>query len=287
MKFAVQRCCTTSVFLKEYESSTDLVLKKLGVEFLDIKEFNCCGYPLKNVNFKAHVLASARNLALAEREKVHILTFCNCCYGTLKSANHDLKQNAALRDHINGSLEKEGLRYDGGVEVWHLLEVFYKYVGVENIKEKLVKSFKGVKIAAQYGCHLLRPSKILQFDDPLAPSIFEELVHITGAETVPWQMKLECCGSPLWGIEDDLSMKLTEKKILDAKRAGADFLCAACPYCQIQFDRVQKIVYSNNGDGLSSIVYTQLLALSMGVEGKTVGLPGNEAELNSITCFLS
>ena len=96
MKLALQRCCTTPIFLKQYETSTDAVLGRLGVELTD-KALNCCGYPLKNYNYKAHVLASARNLSIAEKRKVNIMTFCNCCYGTLKEVNHRLKEDRTLQ----------------------------------------------------------------------------------------------------------------------------------------------------------------------------------------------
>ena len=110
MKFALFRCCPTSVYLKQYESSTDAVLTRLGVGVVDIPEFNCCGYPLKNYDFKAYVLSSARNLCLAEKRNLNILTLCNCCYGSLKYADHLMREDASIRDDINTTLQKEGLK---------------------------------------------------------------------------------------------------------------------------------------------------------------------------------
>lgn len=289
MKFALQRCCTTPIFLKQYESSTDAVLGKLGVGLVDIKDFNCCGYPLKNFNFKAHVLASARNLSLAEKRELNIITLCNCCYGSLKHVNHLMKEDTSLKSEMNITLEKEGLRYDGGIEVKHLLEIFFRDIGIEHLKERVVKTFKGLKIATHYGCHILRPRRIMQFDDAFSPSIFDKLVEITGAESIAWSSKLECCGSPMLGINDELSMDLTETKIKDARRSGADFLCVACPYCQLQFDRVQRMLHSkrrSNGQ-LPSILFTQLLGLSLGIDSETLGMDRNELSLRGILDFLS
>ncbi|HIJ57714.1 MAG TPA: disulfide reductase, partial [Deltaproteobacteria bacterium] len=121
MEYALLRCCVTTASLKQYELSTDAVLGKLGVDLVDTKEFNCCGYPLKNVNFKAHALLSARNLSLAERSNLNITSLCNCCYGSVKHIDHLMKEDTAFRNEINAKLEKEGLRYDCGVEVKHLL----------------------------------------------------------------------------------------------------------------------------------------------------------------------
>jgi len=288
MNYAVQRCCTTPVFLKQYESSTDAVLKSLGVELTDIQGFGCCGYPLKNFNYKAYILSSAKNLALAEKSKLDILTFCNCCYGSLKHAAYHLERDGAVKDDINVKLKKEGLAFTGAAQIRHLLGILFKDVGIERIQERIVKSFEGLKVATHYGCHLLRPRQIVQFDNPLSPSIFDQLVKVTGAESIPWPRKLDCCGSPMWGIHDELSMDLAEKKIMSAMKSGADLLCVACPYCQLQFDRVQKM-HLTKGNGhrvLPSILYTQLLGLSLGIDSKTLGIHQNELDPNGATAFI-
>lgn len=288
MKFAILRCCTTPIFLKQYESSTNAVLNRLGVNLVDIREFNCCGYPLKNSNFEAYMLCSARNLSLAEKQNLDIMTICNCCYGTMKHVNHVMKESASTKEQINKTLEKEGLSYHGNTEVKHLFDVLYNDVGVERIKEKIVNTFSDVKIAAHYGCHILRPRQIVQFDDPIAPSIFDRLLEITGAESVPWPAKLKCCGSPLLGIDDDLSLDLTEKKIKDARQSGADYLCIACSYCQLQFDRVQKMLISkrNMTYSVPSILYTQLIGLSLGIDENELGIDQNELDTSGIRNYM-
>jgi heterodisulfide reductase subunit B len=289
MKIALQRCCTTPAFLRQYETSTNAVLEKMGVELVDVDGLNCCGYPIKNFDFKAHVLASARNLSLTEREGLNLMTLCNCCYGTLRHVDHLLKQDDSLREEINESLFKEGLEYNNQVQVKPLLEVFYRDIGLKETEEKLVRRFEGLKIATHYGCHLLRPRQIVQFDNPQAPTIFDKLVEITGAESIPWPSKLECCGSPMYGIDDDLSMDLTEKKVSDARQSGAHFLCAACCFCQLQFDRVQKSMIAQRGENhnLPSILYTQLLGLSLGIDLEELGLEKNEMDATGITDFLN
>jgi heterodisulfide reductase subunit B len=133
----------------------------------------------------------------------------------------------------------------------------------------------------------LRPSKITGFDDPVAPSIFDKLVQITGAKSVDWTRKLECCGAPVLGVNDDLSMNLTKKKILSGKEAGADYLCSACPYCHLQFDTVQKMMVSKNGtDPLASVLYPQLLGLCMGMDEKTLGIGMNQLDITGVPSFL-
>lgn len=287
MKFALFIGCNIPARLTQYESSARAVLRKLDVGLVDIKAFNCCGYPLRNIDHQAFLLSSARNLALAAKESLNIISLCKCCYGSLKKADHLLKENASLRGEINGILNTEGLKYDGNIEVKHLLSVLYHEVGIEAIKEKIEKTFEGLKIATHYGCHALRPSKIVQFDDPVAPSIFDRLVEATGAKSIDWAAKLDCCGGPLLGINDELSMDLTEKKLVSGKQSDADCLCTACPYCQMQFDNVQKMILSIRGTDhhIPSLLYSQLLGLSMGIERDLLGLEMNELTVDNLDDF--
>jgi len=157
-------------------------------------------------------------------------------------------------------------------------------VGVEAIKKKIAKKFKGLKIAAHYGCHALRPSQVVQFDDPATPSIFDQLVEATGAESIAWPMRLECCGAPLLGAHDELSTQFTLKKLKNGRESGADYLCTACTYCQIQFDTVQQMILSPRGlnHPLPSILYPQLLGLSMGIDPETLGLKMNKIPISEI-----
>ena len=284
MKFALFLGCQIPVRLKQYETSSKAILERLGVGLVDIEEFNCCGYPLRNIQFKAFLLASARNLSLAEKKKLDVMTLCQCCYGTLKKANFLLRENASLRKEVNAVLEREGLPYEGEVEVKDLLYVLHQEVGVEAIKKKIAKTFKGLKIAAHYGCHALRPSQVVRFDDPVTPSIFDQLVEATGAESIAWPMRLECCGAPLWGIHDELSTEITLKKLKNGRESGADYLCTACTYCQIQFDTVQQMILSQRGlnHPLPSILYPQLLGLSMGINSETLGLKMNKIPISEV-----
>ena len=284
MKFALFLGCQIPARLKQYETSSRAILERLGVGLVDIEEFNCCGYPLRNIEFKAFLLSSARNLALAEKKKLDVMTLCQCCYGSLKKASVLLKENPSLCKEMNAVLEREGLRYEGEVEVKHLLYVLHQEVGVEVIKKNISKTLKGLKIAAHYGCHALRPSQVVRFDNPVGPSIFEELVEATGAESISWPMRLECCGAPLWGINDELSMDLTLKKLNDGRESGAKYLCVACPYCHLQFDTVQKKILAQRGMNppLPSILYPQLLGLSLGMDGEVLGLKMNQIPCSGI-----
>jgi heterodisulfide reductase subunit B len=287
MKLALFRCCGTSIFLKQYETSTDAVLKALDVDLVNIREFNCCGYPLKNFRHDAFLLSSARNLSLAEKAQLDIMTLCNCCYGSLRHVSRSLGEDDSKREEINGLLQKEGLRYAEGVQIRHVLDVLHSEIGLQAIQRKIARNLKGLKIALHHGCHLLRPREVTGFDTPGNPTRFKDLVEVTGATCVPWTSSLECCGSPLWGVDNELSMDLTEKKIQGAKEAGADFFCVACPFCQLQFDRVQRILAQRRGleATLPSLLYTQLLGISLGIDEHALGITRNELDCRSVLNF--
>ncbi|UCG65195.1 MAG: CoB--CoM heterodisulfide reductase iron-sulfur subunit B family protein [Deltaproteobacteria bacterium] len=289
MKFAIFLGCNIPARLKQYESSARAVLEKLGVELIEIKEFNCCGYPIRNIDFRASMLSAARNLALAETQGLNMMVLCKCGFGMLKKAHHSMKENASLGKELNNTLKKEGLEFKGNIEIKHLLSVLYHDVGLDAIKEKIARPYKELKIATHYGCHALRPSEIVQFDDPVNPTLFDKLVEATGAESIFWQSRLDCCGAPLLGTNDVLSMDLAEKKLMDAKQSGAHYLCNACPYCHIQFDTVQSIINSERGGNhlLPSILYPQLLGLSLGIDGAPLGLGTNQIDITSIEGFFS
>ncbi len=264
-KYALFLGCNIPARVRQYVDSTLAVLERLGVGIVDIPMFNCCGYPMRNFDQTAFLLSSARNLALAEKKGLDMLVMCNCCYGSLKKAEYVINEEGRQREKINRLLARDNLEFQGKIQVKHLLSVLYVDVGAEMIQTKISQPFGDLKIGVHYGCHALRPSKVTQFDDPVAPSLFDELVELTGAKSVDWPTRLECCGAPLTGVNDHLAMSLARKKLSDVRQAGAEYLCTACPFCYMQFDAAGE----NKG---STMLYPQLLGLSMGIERERLGI---------------
>ena len=288
MKYALFLGCNIPARVVQYETAARAVMKKLGIQLVDNRDFKCCGYPVRNLDRKAFLLSASENLARAEKMGLNMVALCKCCFGSLKEAEHFLKEEGDLQEEIKHALSQKKLRYEGKFEVKHFLSVLYHDVGLDEIKNSISQSYKGLKIATHYGCHALRPSKVTQFDDPVAPSLFDKLVEVTGAQSIDYKSKLECCGAPVMGVNDDLSMDITAKKLTNGKKAGADYLCAACPYCQLQFDQVQQMMISQNGgEALASIVYPQLLGLCLGVDEDTLGIHMNQIDITEITSFLN
>jgi len=288
MKFALFEGCNIPARVKQYADATQAVFNKLDIELIEIADFNCCGYPVRNVDQRAFVLSAAKNLALAETAGLDIMAMCKCCYGSLKKAEDVLNRDQHLKKEVNALLAKEKLHYEGHVRVNHLLTVLHGDVGLEALKPLILKTYNGLQIAASYGCHALRPSRVTDFDDPVAPTLFDELVEITGAYSVDWSRKLDCCGAPLTGINDRLAMDMALNKITSAREAGAQYLCTACPYTHLQFDWVQNEMAANSQgwEPLAAILYPQLLGLCMGIDEETLGLSKNRLGLAEISSFL-
>lgn len=281
--------CNIPARVQQYEIAARAVLSRVDVGLKDFRDFNCCGYPMRNTDEPAYLLSAAKNLALAEKAGMDILTLCKCCFGNLKIAAHRLSEDENLRAEMNKQLDSHGLAFKGNIEIKHFLSVLHQDVGIDALKEKITLPYEKLNIATHYGCHALRPSEITQFDDPVAPTLFDELVSVTRAKSVDWQTRLECCGAPLTGINDDLSRNLTRRKINDGISAGAHYFCAACPWCHIQFDTVQHAMMSDNGNKpvLASILYPQLLGLSMGIRAEALGIGKNRIDISGITSYLS
>ncbi len=266
MKYALFLGCKIPSALPAYERSTRAVLGHLGVTLVDL-EFNCCGYPARSFSRDAFVVAAARNLALAEHAGLDILTPCTCCFGTLRHAIRFLREDDGLRARVAQALAAEGLSWSGQAEVEHLLPVLAREVGLPALSAAVRTPRTGLRVAAQYGCHALRPSGVTGFD--MAPTIFETLIRAAGATPVDWPRRLECCGDPLHDANAPLSEHMTHAKIADALESGAEVLCTACPHCHLRIDAAQA---ATGEPSLRTLLYTQLLGAAMGLPAQSLGL---------------
>ncbi|MBU1566993.1 MAG: CoB--CoM heterodisulfide reductase iron-sulfur subunit B family protein [Proteobacteria bacterium] len=277
MKYAFFQGCNIPIRIQQYATSTTAVLAKFGIEIEVLPEFNCCGYPVRNVDEKAYILPSVRNLAIAEKRGLDILVICNCCFASLQKAKNVMSKNRQLMAELNAILAKEDLHYSGTAEVKHYLTILYQDVGPEKIKAQRVNAFTGLNISVIQGCHILRPREITQFDDSFVPRITEELLQTSGAKSLDWRGKLECCGAALAGINNDLSYKLLREKVAGAQEAGADFITPICSYCHLQFDTTQKnILLVSEGEKLLPVLlFPQILGLCLGIDEQALGIASN------------
>ncbi|MBF0200124.1 MAG: hypothetical protein HQK66_02215 [Desulfamplus sp.] len=195
-----------------------------------------------------------------------------------------------MRSYINSILSLEKLEYTGGLKIMHHLSLIESRMGTGQVKDKITRPCTGLKIAPHYSCHSLRPSGIMEFDNPLAPALPGKIIALTGAHTMDWPEKTECCGAPLFGINQAVSRKIADKKIAGAKRVSADFIGVSCPWCYMQFQKVQELTLleriqagKSREPALPAILYIQLLGLATGLEPRDLGLGNGELHPGILT----
>ena len=267
IKYLIFLGCAIPYRVSSYEISARKVLQELGVELVEMPEFNCCGLPLDPVSHETMLILAARNLALAEQEGLNIITLCPGCAGTLKKVNKILREDKASREEINSHLKESGLQFNGTIVTKHILQVLMEDVGLEKIKNRVVKPLTMLKVAEHVGCHLLRPKEYIGFDDPEDPQTLKKLIEITGATCLDYTNKTECCGAPSVGVSDKVALQLARDKLNNVKIAEAQALITICPFCHIMFDtnelRIERMF--NETYGIPILHYPQLLGLAMGL----------------------
>ncbi|WXG45955.1 MAG: CoB--CoM heterodisulfide reductase subunit B [Candidatus Atabeyarchaeum deiterrae] len=285
-EYALFLGCMIPLRLPNLEAAARRVLEALDVKLIDMKEASCCPDPeaIQSLDYATWLSLAARNLSIAEDMGRNILTLCNGCFETLKTANETLKNNGKLKERVNAVLGKIGRSFKGSIDVKHLIEVLYKEVGVRKIRENVVTSLTGINVATHYGCHVLRPSSILKVDDPEEPHILDDLVEATGARSIPYMRKMLCCGAAVRSMNKDESLDLTYEKIEKAKRSGADCLLTICPTCFLQYDTGQiELRGSKKVDSNLPVVYLpELLGIAFGMNSDELGLGTHKVKTKNL-----
>ena len=258
--------CTIPYRVSSYEISARKVFAKLGVELVEMPDFNCCGLPIDPVNHEMMLALAARNLCLAEQQGLNIIALCTGCATTLRKVNKLLKEDKALRERINEYLKEVDLEFKGTIEAKHLVQAFKEDVGFDKIKETIQRPLTRLKVAEHCGCHLLRPTKVMGYDDPEDPTVLKDLIELTGAKCLDYMDEAECCGYTVIAIDDKVALQLTREKLHHVKTAGAQALITVCPSCHLMFDMQQSRIERmfNEKFGLPVLHYPQLLGLAMG-----------------------
>jgi heterodisulfide reductase subunit B len=266
-KWLIYLGCAVPYRVASYEISARKVLGKLGVELVEMPEFNCCGLPFDPVSHETMLIMAAKNLVIAEQQGLNILTLCPGCAGTLKKVNKILKEDKVQRDQINVHLKEAGLEFKGTIETKHLLQFLREDVGMEAIKAAVTNPLTGLNVAEHNGCHILRPKQYIGFDDPEDPQTLKMLIEATGATCLDYIDETECCGAPSVGVSDKVALALARDKLNHIKMVDAQALITICPFCHIMYDtnelRIEKTF--NEVYGIPVLHYPQLLGLAMGM----------------------
>jgi len=282
-KYAFFLGCIMPLRYPGIESSTREVMKSLGVELVDIEGASCCPAPGVTRSFDQNywMTVAARNLALAEKMGMDIVTICNGCFDTLFEAAHKLNHDPELRKKINKTLrDAAGMEYNGTVNVRHFVELLYRDVGLEAIRAK-VKGGKNLKAAVHYGCHFLKPSNIKKIDDAERPHVFDDIVEAAGMTSVTYKDKGMCCGAG-GGVRartPDVALKMTKENLDNMAAAGVDVIVDCCPFCHLQYD-VGQVQLKDLKQKIPVLHLSQLMGLAFGLEKEKLGLEVHQVKVN-------
>ncbi len=273
MKYAYYPGCSSESSARDQHSSSMAVAKALGIEFVEIEGWTCCGAtPGHQTDRVLAASLPAANLVLAQDMGLDIVVNCAACYSRLKMANYEVLNQPDMREKVGDAL---GSDYDGSVKVRHLVEILLEDYGLENLKTRLSHSLDGIKIASYYGCLLVRPHEVTNFDDPENPTSMDNLISAMGAESLDWPSKTDCCGNSLsLTTKSDLVVSLSDSIIGMAQAAGADCIAVACPLCQVNLDLRQIDIKKQTGRqyNMPILYITQLIGLCLGLSTEALGL---------------
>lgn len=266
LKYMLFLGCVIPYRISSYEISARKVADKLGIELVEMPEYNCCGLPLDPVSHDLMLTLATRNLCLAEQKNLPIMTLCTGCAGTLRKVNKTLQEDKKMREKINGYMKEIGLEFKGTTKVRHILQLLVEDVGFERIKETVKRPLTNLKVAEHNGCHVLRPVKYIGFDDPENPVMLKKLIETTGATCLDYMDETECCGAPIIGVNDQIPLQLAREKLDHIRAVGAQAMITVCPFCHMMYDTNQPRIERtfNENFGIPVLHFTQLLGLAMG-----------------------
>ncbi len=225
---------------------------------VELPDWNCCGASsAHSLNETLALALPARNLALAQKEGRDLVAPCAACFNRLKTAEKVLREDGAKAAEMRGLL---GFQYEGGFQVRSPLDVIAKEMGLKWVRGEVERPLEGLGLVSYYGCLLVRPPEIVDFEDPEHPQLMDLLLEAVGATPMAWSYATECCGGSLSLTRADLAEALVRGLVAEAEEAGAQGMVTACPLCQVNLEMRQ------DGKGMPIFYFTELLGLALGVE---------------------
>ncbi len=276
MQYTYYPGCSLHSAHKGYDQSCRAVAEKLGCEFIELPDWNCCGATIyMSIKEITSLAIASRNLAIAEKLHHDIVAPCSACFTVLSKANRFLKSNSGLREKVNSCLAEADLQYTNGVRVRHPLDVLINDMGLEIIAHYVEKPLTGLKIANYYGCQIVRPEK--GFDDRENPTTMDELFETLGAENIYFPLKVRCCGGMLMTTYEEVALKLSKEILESAIDNEADCIVTTCPLCQMNLEAYQQKINRTFGTDyeIPVLYFTQVLGIALGIDEKMLGIDKN------------
>jgi heterodisulfide reductase subunit B2 len=273
MRFAYYPGCSLEATGRPYEESVTLVAKALGIELVELEDWNCCGATAyMSVNETLSFSLSARNLCQAKKIGDTLVTACSACYTNLRKTENYLAEFPEIKGKVNSALAEAGLRYEGGIVTKHFLQTVVEDVGLDRVKSLVKRPLSGLRVAPYYGCQIARPYGIE--DDTDNPTMMDKLITAIGGTPTYYPMKTVCCGGSLMGIRKDVALRLCRNILLCAQQYNAQCVAVTCPLCQMNLDAFQSAINKKYGTNfnLPIVYFTQLMGVSFGLDSKGLGL---------------
>jgi len=261
--------CTLSTTARGFDNAVRASAMTLGVELVELPEWNCCGatFPLL-VDNAIDLIGPAEVLYKASQEGQQLATACTTCYNVVKRTNRTLKEDGDMLDKVNYFLEHDS-DYEGSVEVLDVVQILRDEVGWDEVREAVKKPLDGLKVAAYYGCMVVRPPDEVAYDDPDDPTSLDDMLSALGGQRVAWPHKTECCGAYLAVKSPEVTREMSYAVLSSAIRNGAELIVANCPLCQFNLDRQQQTMSQRYAgyEPIPVLYYAQLLGLALGLDG--------------------
>ncbi|MDH5457844.1 MAG: CoB--CoM heterodisulfide reductase iron-sulfur subunit B family protein [Nitrospinota bacterium] len=276
MKFALFTGCVAKGATRELMLATIKSAEALGIDFVEMKSAACCGAGV--VSEKNPVLTdaiNARTFALAEEQGLDLITICSTCQGNLKKSECHIDSDAEYKDKINHVLKDGGHQYEGGkIKIKHFSNILATPEGKALLKSKIKRPLTGLKTAGFYGCYVLRPSELSEYEDPDNPKELEELFEILGATPVYYPSRIKCCGFPIIMMNKEASHAMAGNALAEAVEEGADCVVTGCPLCHLSLDSYQPEIplLQKKHYSIPILHLPQLVALALGFSPDEIGM---------------
>jgi heterodisulfide reductase subunit B len=266
--------CTLNTTAKGFDNAVRASAAALGIELVELAEWNCCGatFPLL-VDNAMDLIGPADILYKASLEGERLATACTTCYNVVKRTNHVLKDDYEMLDKVNYFLEHDS-DYGGGVEVLDIVQILRDDVGWEAVREAIQQPLDGLRVAAYYGCMVVRPPEEVAYDDPDDPTALDDMLAALGAQPVAWPHKTECCGAYLTVKSPAATQQMSHTVLNSAIRNGADLVVTNCPLCQFNLDKQQQTMSQRYAgyQPVPVLYHAQVLGLALGLDASNFDL---------------
>jgi len=270
--------CSMESSAKSYYDSTLATSKVLGIDLKEIEDWNCCGATeYLSLHLTPAYALIARNLALAEQQangSKSVVAPCSACYLNLTKADHYMHEDKSFNKKVNEALAAGGLNYTPGkLAIRHLVDVIVNDIGLDKVKEKVVKPLTGLRIAPYLGCMLARPDYNARYSDHEHPSEFDSLLAALGAEIIDFPLKTACCGGHMTQIGPDTAFELIRRLVASAAEYKADVIATVCPMCQMNLDAFQGQMngHFHTNYKMPILFFTQLMGIAFGEKPEKLG----------------